>query len=167
MALKSADHVQAILALINTGTWMSDAVWAYHKDDEDYDEVPLPDRVSRTSGGFVMIEQGRKDWRPNGKKLYANEADFWKQALSHWPRPGKVKKSHWTRDYRRKVGYGGDVIERRFDLFAHPIHAITREVDDEIISIQFYCRQPAQPGQQWTDALIHQWSVPWLGPQEA
>src|SRR2546430_1067709 len=136
MPLKSADHIEAILALINAGTWATDAIWAYHKDDEDYDEVSLPDRSYRTNGGVLCIEQGRKDGVTNGKKLYADEATFWKEAPRHWPSL-PFRKSHWTRDFRRK---SGDAIERRFDLFVHPIFAMTREVNDEIVSIKFHCR---------------------------
>jgi len=146
MTLKSADHVAAILELINAdgATWATDAIWARHKDDTDYKEVALPDRSYR-QGGFIVVEQGRKDYVSTGVKLHADEAAFWaytKKHYSHWPRP-PFKKSAWTRDYRRK---SGDVIIRRFDLFAHYIHAITNEVDGKITVIEFFAKR------NWDDA---------------
>lgn len=136
--LKSADHVEAIIALVAEDRTVQDFVWDQHRNDEDYDEVRLPDRASSLGGGMVMIEQGRKDWVPNGKLLYQTEADFWAHVakhFKHWPKLPLTRKSNWTREYRKKVG---DAIERRFDLFVYPIYAITREQEGRITSIEIH-----------------------------
>ena len=153
MALKSADHIQKILDLINVGTWATDAIWDSHKDDLDYRYVDLPDRSYR-SGGFIVVEQGRKGLEPTGEKLYADEADFWAKALKHWPRP-PFKKSHWTREYRRK---DGDAIVRKFTIFAYHIFAVTREVNGVITEVKFYNRKGYSAlGHQ--EYLIHEWTI--------
>lgn len=156
MALKSADHIEAILALINVGTWASDHIWAYHKGDQDYDEVPRPASVRNMGGGLIAITAAGTQLVPNGKPMYASEADFWKKALTHWPRPGKIRKSHWTREYRRKVG---TELVRKFDLFVQPIYALTYEENNEITKIQFYGRNLHLPSPaRDIDTLLHEWT---------
>lgn len=155
MALKSADHVQAILALINADPkWATDFIWQYNKDDEDAKYVDLPDRSYRSPGGFLVIEQGRRSIVSTGEKLYKDEADFWKKMMSHWPRP-PFKKSHWTRDYRKKEGAA---IVRRFDMFAHTIFAITREENDQIVSIEFFGTMQWD-GQGRPEVKLHEWTI--------
>lgn len=155
-ALKSADHIAAILALINAGAWASDAIWDKHKDSQEYDEVALPDRATNMRNGMVMIERGRKEYVPNGKKLYADEADFWKTAPRHWPRM-PFKATQWKRDYRQK---DGEHIERKFILSIHRIYAVTREKDGVIDSIQFFAETRVDPTTRiMAHALIHEWKA--------
>ena len=103
MELKSADHIELILKIINTGTWAQDAIWENNKDDGDYVSVPLPD-ISYRSDGFLIIEQGRTELRSTGVKLYSNQEEMWqhfRKEFGHWPQ-FPLKKKDWKRLSRRK-----------------------------------------------------------------
>ncbi len=143
--LKSADHIEKILEIINVGTWAQDAIWNKHKDEEDYIEVPLSDRAYK-SRGVIIIEQGRSRFQSTGKKLYATEADFWKGMIRHWPR-FPLKKSNWKRTSRKK---DGEYLVRNYELFVHRITAVTFEKNNVIEKIDFYT--------EGSNILIHSWS---------
>ena len=68
--------------------------------------------------------------------MYESKEDYFKKTkgIRHWPRY-PFKKSHFTRDWRRK---DGDAIMRKFDMFITPVYAITRELNNEIVSVFFY-----------------------------
>lgn len=158
MELKSADHIELILKIINTGTWAQDAIWENNKDDGDYVSVPLPD-ISYRSDGFLIIEQGRTELRSTGVKLYSNQEEMWqhfRKEFGHWPQ-FPLKKKDWKRLSRRKEA---NYLVRTFELFAHNIYATTYEKDREIENIKFYIRRGWDDVNdvRRDDLLIHSWS---------
>ena len=133
MTLKSADHVAAILAIVNGGTWATDFIWTRNKDREETRTVSLPDKITNYGNGVYGVSKQSKEVL-TGNKLYTDEADFWKSIPSHYPRfPTKAK--HWKRESRFKQD---GAIVRHFELFALRIKAVTVERDGVIEKITFY-----------------------------
>ena len=150
--LSSADHVEAILDIVNDDYgWLKQTIWNDNKDDEVYQR--LPDQMSITSGGFVS------SCVSTGQKKYPSEEDFWSKVekFKYSPKLGKIKKSHWRRDSRKKIGGS---IERKFDMSFYNISATTIERNGIITSIKFFESSRYKSGFLTKERLIKEVAFP-------
>jgi hypothetical protein len=129
--LKSADHVALLSNLLGQNNWLADYAWNdFYSTLEAGEYVPAPDRIISRSGGLMMVEMGRTEWRGLGRPVYASRLD--------WDGEKRYRAPFSKRDFRRNSKRkDGDTIVREFMTPYVDIHAITYERSGVIEKVEF------------------------------
>lgn len=138
MKLKTADHVSTIIQILSADTWLPDLVWERARNEMEIDHITLPDRVTKTPGGFTMIEIGPIEYRESDRPRWPSR-QAWEQDRQAKLVTPPLAKSWFKRDDRKKIG---DEIVRTFSTPALSLLARTYEREDRIVRIEFIQRMP-------------------------
>jgi hypothetical protein len=132
--LTTADHVSAILAVLSADTWLLDLAWQHDRTIKELKQVTLPNRASRTSGGFLMIEVAPKDYVETDNLLWPSR-EAWEADRVGGKRYKAPFAKHWFK--RNSKSHVDDEIKRSFSTVYIGMEAETYEKDRRITRIEF------------------------------
>lgn len=134
MALKSADHVSLIIALMSKNSWLADLAWPRVKDTKDVEFVDLPDQATSLGGGMIMIEQGRRDLRELDTPKWPDRESWEADRNGGKAMRPPFAKARFKRRERTKTEEG---IRRTFSTPLISLYATTLERDGQIAEVVF------------------------------
>jgi hypothetical protein len=164
MKLKTADHINIIIQILSAGSWLLDRGWAAAKGSMEYDEITLPDRATRTSGGFIMVEVAPKSYVESDRPMWKDRAD-WEKSRDGKRLTPPLAKSWFKRQGRKK---SGSEIVRTFSTPASDILVKTYEANDTIVRIEIIQRHtPYMEGRTSVIQTLTGNDIPTLGATAA
>lgn len=162
--LSTADHVGAIIRILSADGWLADISWESDRDDEEYEFVTGPNRVTKTSGRAMMVEIAPKTLEPTGRRMWEDRA-AWERDPVRRRYAAPFAKSGFKRLTKRKVG---DEVRRTFSMPNSGIEAHTFESDGAIARVEFHrLHKPYVNGGSDVIRTVPAADIPADTPQEA